>query len=70
MARLENKVFKDFAKSFLMPTLIGKSFILYFGINYSNEPGEGYGYGLVISILFTFCSLLLFAWKYRNQEEL
>lgn len=61
---------KDFLKSFLMPTLIGKSFILYFGINYSLSPGEGYGYGLIIAIAFTFCSLVLFAWKYRNHEEL
>lgn len=53
-----------------MPTLIGKTFILYFGINYSNEPGEGYGYGLIVSILFTTISLGCFAWSYRNQEEL
>lgn len=61
---------KDFIRSFLMPTLIGKSFVLYFGINYSDSPGEGYGYGLAISIAFTFCTLVLFAWKYRNHEEL
>jgi hypothetical protein len=63
-------VLKDFLRSFLVPTLIGKSFVLYFGINYSLSPGEGYGYGLGIAIAFTFCSLVLFAWKYRNHEEL
>ncbi|MBC7466331.1 MAG: hypothetical protein H7256_10095 [Bdellovibrio sp.] len=61
---------KAFLRSFLMPTLIGKSLVLYFGINYSLSPDEGYGYGLAASIAFTFCSLVLFAWKYRNHEEL
>lgn len=63
-------VMKDFIRSFLLPTLIGKSLVLYFGINYSLSPGEGYGYGLAAAIAFTLCSLCLFAWKYRNHEEL
>lgn len=63
-------IIKDFLRSFLMPTLIGKSFVLYFGINYSMYPGEGYGYGLAGSIAFTAISLVLFAWKYRNYEDI
>ena len=64
------KVLKDFIVSFLMPTLIGKSFVLYFGIQYSNFPGEGYGYGLIISLLITFLNLIRFALKYKDHEEL
>ncbi len=64
------KVLFEFAKSFLVPTLIGKSFVLYFGINYSQYPGEGYGYGLIAAIAITVISLLAFAWKYKDQEEL
>ena len=64
------KIIFDFAKSFLMPTLIGKSFVLYFGINYSQYPGEGYGYGLIVAVVITVFSLLAFAWKYKDQEEL
>ncbi|MFZ3230357.1 MAG: hypothetical protein WA160_09140 [Pseudobdellovibrio sp.] len=64
------KILKEFIRSFLMPTLIGKSFVLYFGINYSLSPGEGYGYGLIISVAYTFLTLVWFAWKYRNHEEL
>lgn len=67
---MDKKVLKKIIRTFLIPTLIGKSFILYFGINYSNEPGEGYGYGLIVALLFTAVSLGSFAWKYRNQEEL
>lgn len=59
-----------FAKSFLVPTLIGKSLVLYFGINFSQYPGEGYGYGLAIAIAITVFSLVAFAWKYKDQEEL
>ena len=63
-------VMKDFIRSFLMPTLFGKSLVLYFGINYSLHPDEGYGYGLIAAVVFTFCSLVAFGWKYRNHEEL
>ena len=68
--QMNKKVLKDFLRSFLMPTLFGKSLVLYFGINYSNEPGEGYGYGLIVAVAFTFSTLTYFAWKYRNHEEL
>ena len=68
--RSPRKIIFDFAKSFLVPTLIGKSFVLYFGINYSQYPGEGYGYGLIISLAITAGSLIAFAWKYKDQEEL
>jgi hypothetical protein len=65
-----NKVLGHFIRAFLLPTLIGKVCILYFGLNYSDNPGEGYGIGLVISILFTVTMLGLFLWKYRNHEDL
>jgi hypothetical protein len=52
-----------------MPTLIGKSFVLFFGLNYSEHPGEGYGYGLAFSIAFTVFMLARLAWNYRGQEE-
>ena len=44
--------------------------MLYFGLNYSEYPGEGYGIGLVISICFTLSTLGYFIWKYRNYEDL
>ena len=66
----EKKVLKDFLRSFLVPTLIGKGFILYFGIMLADNPDQGYGYGLTVAIIFTVTSLFLFAWKYRNHEEL
>jgi hypothetical protein len=59
----------DLIVAFLFPTLIGKSLIYYFGLNYSNSPGEGYGIGLIISILFTACMIGRFLWKYRNYED-
>lgn len=64
------KTLKDFIKSFLMPTLVGKTLVLYFGINYSLSPDEGYGYGLAAAIAFTVFGLFKLVWKYRNQEEL
>jgi len=63
-------ILKDFIRSFLLPTLIGKAFILYFGIMLADNPGEGYGYGLIASITFMVTTLSLFVWKYRNVEDL
>ena len=59
----------DFLLAFLFPTLFGKIAILYFGLNYSNYPGEGYGVGLCISIAFTVCMVGRFLWKYRDYED-
>ncbi|MEZ0393197.1 MAG: hypothetical protein ACAH59_13330 [Pseudobdellovibrionaceae bacterium] len=68
----ENKssaVLKDFLKVFLVPVLINKMFMLYFGLNYADQPGEGYGYGLVATILFLIFTVGRFVWKYRNIED-
>lgn len=61
---------KDFLRSFLVPTLVGKAFVLYFGIRQAEYPDEGYGYGLAAAISFTVITLSLFVWKYRHYEDL
>lgn len=66
----QKSIFWSFLRSFLMPTFIGKTLVLYFGLMYSNHPDEGYGYGLAGAGAFTVVSLCLFAWKYRNHEDL
>ncbi len=59
----------DFLVAGLMPLLVGKLFVFYFGIHYSKFPGQGYGTGLAISALFTLVMLGRFLWKYRNYSE-
>jgi hypothetical protein len=60
---------KDLLIAFVLPTLLGKSLIIYFGLNYSDHPDEGYGIGLVLSILFTLLMMGRFVWKFRNYED-
>jgi hypothetical protein len=67
--KTSNSTFKDFLKIFIIPVLINKAFMLYFGLNYSEYPGEGYGYGLAASILFFLLTCARFIWKYRNIED-
>lgn len=62
-------VLKDFLKAFLIPVLLNKMVMLYFGVNYSNYPGQGYGYGLIATILFLIFSCARFIWKYRDIED-
>lgn len=64
-----NAVLKDFIKVLIVPMLINKAFMLYFGLNYSNHPGEGYGYGLIATILFLFFTVGRFVWKYKDVED-
>lgn len=64
------KTLRAFIIAFAVPTLIGKVLIFYFGIQYSNEPGEGYGYGLAAAIAFTVVNALRFIWRFRNVEDI
>lgn len=64
-----NPILKDFIKVFLFPTLINKMFMMYFGLNYSNYPGDGYGYGLLATIAFLFFTVGRFLWKYRHIDD-
>ncbi|PKL74716.1 MAG: hypothetical protein CVV27_19070 [Candidatus Melainabacteria bacterium HGW-Melainabacteria-1] len=59
----------EMAISFVMPALFGKLLILYFGSNYSSKPGQGYGIGLSITILFTLVMLGRFVWRYKDYSE-
>jgi hypothetical protein len=62
------KVF-DLIFAFAFPMVIGKVAIVYFGSNYSTYPNEGYGVGLIISILFTLGMVARLLWKYRNYKD-
>jgi hypothetical protein len=64
------KDLKRFLLAFLMPTLVGKSLVVFFGLNYSQYPDEGYGYGLTGAMLFTVFMLCRFVWKYRHVEDI
>lgn len=64
-----NPILIDFVKSLLMPLLVGKGLVYYFGLQYSQYPGEGWGYGLAAAILFTVGGLLRFFWKYRHIQD-
>ncbi|MFN8846399.1 MAG: hypothetical protein ACK5V3_06960 [Bdellovibrionales bacterium] len=64
-----SQVLKDFIVAFFVPTCINKMFMLYFGIKFSEFPGDGYGYGLAASVAFLIYSLGHLIWKYRNVED-
>jgi hypothetical protein len=62
-------ILSDFLKSFFVPMLINKAFMLYFGLNYSDHPDEGYGYGLAITIVFFLFTIGKFLWAYKDVED-
>lgn len=55
--------------TYISPAVFGKLLTLFFGSYYSSHPGEGYGIGLVICIVFTLAMLARFVWKYRHLGE-
>ncbi len=64
-----NAVLKDFLKVFLFPFIVNKFFMVYFGINYANHRDEGYGYGLVATIIILFITVGRFLWKYKDIQD-
>jgi hypothetical protein len=64
-----NAVMKDFLKAFLIPTIVIKMFLLYFGLHYADFPGEGYGYGIVACIVALIIMMGRFLWKYKDTED-
>ena len=58
--------FLSFARTFIVPMIIMKVFLLYFGLNYSQYPGEGYGYGLVATLVISGAGFAYFLWSQRR----
>ncbi|MES2965125.1 MAG: hypothetical protein V4760_14665 [Bdellovibrionota bacterium] len=63
------KEFFAFLRIALVPLMVTKVLILYFGIHYSMYPGEGYGYGLAFFCAFTVISCLVFIWKQVRRRK-
>ena len=57
------KEFIAFLKVAVVPILVLKGFIMYFGLNYSRYPGEGYGYGLALALGVSVTTALVFVWR-------
>lgn len=64
-----SKELGQFLKTLLVPVLITKSIAFYFGLKYSEFPGEGYGWGLVISLGLTAATFVKFAYDRRSTKR-
>lgn len=53
---------------FLGPTLLLKTGIMYFGMKYSNNPGEGYGWALTAAIVLSVINFSAFIWFFRKRS--
>jgi hypothetical protein len=60
---------KDFVRVFLVPMIVNKIAILYFGAEYAENPGEGYGYGLCAALLLLVINFGVFLWRYRDVQD-
>lgn len=67
--RTQKTILKDFIMVLIVPMLVNKMFMLYFGLHYADHPGEGYGYGLAATIAFLLFTIGRFLWKYRDVED-
>lgn len=64
----DRKLF-SYLRVFLVPTLLLKGALLYFGLNYSQYPGEGYGWGLVVTVILSVLNVGIFLWKNWQDSE-
>lgn len=67
--KTQNKVLKDFLTALILPLTVNKFLMMYFGLKYSEFPGEGYGYGLVATLAFMLFMIGRFLWKYRHISD-
>lgn len=63
------KVMHDFLMTLILPLTLNKFLMMYFGLNYSEFPGEGFGYGLVATLLFMVFMISRFLWRYRHVND-
>lgn len=63
------KMMRDFILTLVLPMLVNKVFMMYFGMHYAIYPGEGYGYGLATTIFVMLGILGYLIWKYRNYND-
>lgn len=64
----QKEAMKLFLRAFLVPTLVTKILIVYFGLHYADYPGEGYGYGLIISIGLMVANFAFFLYKSSKYD--
>lgn len=60
---------KSFLRTLVLPFIVNKAFMMYFGLNYSEYPGKGYGYGLALTIVILLFTIGLFLWKFRHIQD-
>jgi hypothetical protein len=64
----DQKEFFAFMRTAFVPLIFTKALVLYFGVQYSAYPGEGYGWGLLITISVTLISFAIFIYKNQSAE--
>lgn len=65
----EDKKLFSYLRIFLLPTLILKAAIIYFGLHYSQDPGAGYGWGLVAAIALSLANFAYFIYVNWNDDS-
>ncbi len=63
------KMMRDFILTLVLPMLVNKVFMMYFGMHYAIYPGEGYGYGLCATIVVMILILGFLVWKYKDYND-
>ena len=60
---------KNLVVFMVMSAAVNKTFMFYFGINYSQYPGRGYGWGLLITVVYMVVSAGWMIYKFRNTND-
>lgn len=65
----QNQKLAAYIRAFIVPTILLKVFLLYFGLNYSAHPGRGYGVGLLATIILSLINFGYFLYLNWNDTE-
>lgn len=67
--KIKKRQNRDFVTMLIGPSIFGKAMILYFGLMYSANPDDGWGWALLFSVLFTVLMVARFLWRNRNYVD-
>jgi hypothetical protein len=61
--------FLAYVRALIMPTIVIKAFVMFFGLNYSMYPGEGYGYGLALALFASVANISYFIYSQSRKKR-
>jgi hypothetical protein len=66
---IQKRKLTAYIRAFVVPTILIKVFMLYFGLNYAAYPERGYVYGLAATVILSLANFSYFLYLNWNEAD-